>query len=239
MLYLIGLGLNEDSLSREALDAISRCKCIYLEGYTVDFPYSKENLEEIIKKKIEILGRKDVESSKLIEEAKQKDIALLVYGSPLFATTHLTLLMDCKKAGVKTKIIYNASVFDAVACSGLQLYKFGKIVSMPAWQKNFSPDSFIDGVLDNLSIKAHSLILCDIGLSFSEAIKQLSVASENKKLKIEKIVVCSQLGTKGEKVLYDQLENLKSRKVELPFCLIVPCKEKDLHFTEKEALESL
>jgi len=241
MLYLIGLGLNEKSLSLEAREAIARCNKIYLEGYTVNFPYDKEKLEEVIKKKIIALKREEVESQKLVKEAKKEEVALLVYGSPLFATTHLTLIMDAKKMKpeVKTKIIYNASVFDAVSESGLQLYKFGKILSMPAWKKNFSPDSFIDSVLDNLSIKAHSLILCDIGLSFSEAIKQFKIAAANKNLKLEKIVVCSSLGTEKSKILYDKVENLISKKIEMPFCLIIPCKEKDLHFTEKEALENL
>ena len=38
MLYLIGLGLNEKSISLEGLEAVKKCKKVYLEGYTVDFP---------------------------------------------------------------------------------------------------------------------------------------------------------------------------------------------------------
>lgn len=237
MLYLIGIGLNEKTITREAFEIIKECKKVYLEGYTVDFPYEFSELESQVGK-FEILVREDVESTKLIEEAKKKDIVLLIYGSPLFATTHLTLLSDCKKAKVKTRIIYNASVFDAVGETGLELYKFGKITSMPKWvEGKFEPDSFLDIVNENLSIKAHSLILCDIKLKFLDALNQLEVACKRKKIILNKIVVASNLGTKKSKILYDSLENLKKehKLIINPFCLVIPS---ELHFMEKEFLES-
>jgi len=240
MLYLIGLGLNERSLSSEALTALSGCSSIYLESYTVDFPYSVSELENKIGKKIIKLDRKEVESDFLIREAKNKDIALLVYGSPLFATTHLTLLMDAKKAKLKVKVIYNASVFDAISASGLELYKFGKITSMPKWiAGKYTPDSFMEIVKENNSIKAHSLILCDIGLSFSDALAQLKKSADNKKIKLEKIVVCSSLGTSKEKIFYgfsDDVLKKYGKIIVNPFCIIIPS---DLHFMEKEWLEGL
>lgn len=231
MLYLIGLGLNEKSLTREGKEAIEKCSKLYLESYTVDFPYSISALEREIRGKIITLGRKEVESDRLIKEAKKENIALLIYGCPLFATTHLALILDAKKENVKTKIIYNASVFEALAETGLQLYKFGKITSMPRWQKNYSPESFIDVVKENQSIKAHTLILMDIGLKLNEALEQLKKALENKKLNVEKIIICSNLGTEKSKILYNSIENLKNKKIENPFCIIIPG---ELHFTEKE-----
>ena len=44
MLYLIGLGLNENGISKQGLDVIGKCKKIYLENYTVEFPYSISDL---------------------------------------------------------------------------------------------------------------------------------------------------------------------------------------------------
>jgi diphthamide biosynthesis methyltransferase len=82
MLYLIGLGLNEKSITREAFETLKKCKKIYLEGYTIDFPYEFSELESQVGK-FEVLSREDVESTKIIEEAKKKDVALLIYGSPL------------------------------------------------------------------------------------------------------------------------------------------------------------
>ncbi len=233
MLHIIGLGLNEKGISIEGKETLKKCKKVYLENYTVEFPYKLEKLEKIINKKIISLDRTQVENEKLVIEAKEKNICLLVYGCPLFATTHISLIEDCKKNKVKYKIIYASSVFDAIAESGLQLYKFGKIASMPTWRKNFAPDSFLDFVKENKSINAHSLILIDIGLSFKDALNQLIKGNKNKKFKLDKILVCSQLGFKS-KFYYNSINKLKKKKIKTPFCFVIPGK---LHFLEEEVLE--
>ena len=239
MLYLIGLGLNVDGISKYGLEIVQRCKKIYLENYTVDFPYNKEELEHILKKKIGFADRNFVESFGMVDEAKKMDVALLVYGSPLTATTHISLMQEAKKCGIRYKIICNASILDAVAETGLQLYKFGKTASMPKWdkEKNFTPDSFMEIVQDNNSMKAHSLILIDIGLDISDALNQLSISAEKHNIKLKKMIVCSRLGTKNKKIIWDYAENLTEfEHLKKPYCIIIPSK---LHFLEKEFLESL
>jgi len=228
MLYLIGLGLNERGISKEGLLALEKCKKVYLEGYTIDFPYKLDELKLGKKKRIK-LGRQEVESDKLIKEAKSVNIALLVYGSPLFATTHISLILDAERAGVRTKIIHSASVFDALAETGLQLYKFGKIASMPKQESNF-----LQYVKENLTINAHSLILVDIGLRFQEAIDKLEKETERENIKIDKIIVCSKLGTEESKIYYGKINEFKKQRIQAPFCFIIPS---ELHFMEKEALE--
>ena len=84
----------------------------------------------------------------------------------------MSLVLDAKDSGVKIKIIYSASVFDVISETGLQLYKFGKIISMPKWEKSYETHSFLESVEENQSISSHSLILIDIGLSFRDAIEQ-------------------------------------------------------------------
>ena len=231
MLYIIGLGLNENSLTLEGLEAIKKCKRVYLDKYTVKFPYEINKLEEAIDKRIVEAGRDVLESNFLIEDSKNKEIALLVYGSPLFATTHISLIWEAKKEKVKVKIIHNASIFDALGETGLQLYKFGKITSMPKWSK-YELDSFLDIVLENEKINAHSLILIDIGLSFENALSQLEKSAKNKNIKIDKLIVCSRMGSES-KVFYNTIRNLKKEKVSEPFCFIIPGK---LHFLEEEFL---
>ena len=196
MLYLIGLGLNERSISKEALEIIPRCKKVYLEKYTVDFPYTEQQLVDEIGKKVIPADRKKVESLEIVDEARKMDVALLVYGSPLTATTHITLIQEALASGVKYRIIQNSSIIDGVSETGLQLYKFGKITSMPAWKKSYEPDSFMEIVRDNLSIKAHSLILVDIGLDINNAIEQLEKAAKKYNVKLNKLIVCQCLGTK-------------------------------------------
>lgn len=231
MLYIIGLGLDEKSVSLEGLEAVKKCKKIYLENYTVEFSYSKTKIEKIIGKKIQEADREKVESCELVCEAKKQDIALLVYGSPLTATTHITLIQEAKKKKVEYKIIYSASVFDAIAECGLQLYKFGKIASIP----NFEADSFIETIKDNQKINAHSLILIDIGLGFKDAINKLERTAEKNKIKLSKLIVCSRLGTNESSILGGSISNLRKEKISAPFCFIIPGK---LHFIEEEFLKN-
>lgn len=235
MLYIIGLGLNVDGISTFGLECARKCKRVYLENYTVDFPYSTGELAQVIDKKIIPADREMVESLKLVDEAKKMDVALLVYGSPLTATTHITLIQEAKRLRIKYKIIYNASVLDAVAQTGLQLYKFGKVASMPEWKKSYEPDSFMEIVKENMSIKAHSLILIDPGLEFKDAFMQLEKALEKYNIKPKSLVVCSALGTKHSKILYKFLEELREiEDIKHPYCIIIPGK---LHFMESEVLE--
>jgi len=224
MLYLIGLGLNMKGISQQGLEAVNKCEKTYLEFYTVDFPYSKEELEKILGKQVILADRDFVESLKIVEEAKDADIALLVYGSPLTATTHISLIQEAKKQNIEVKIIHNASIFDAVAETGLQIYKFGKTTSIP----DFEAESFIKVIKENLGIGAHSLILVDIGMGFENALERL------KNVDIEKLVVCSGLGTHDSRIYYRTLKELETKKVKKPFCFIVPGK---LHFVEEEVLK--
>lgn len=237
MFYLIGLGLNVDEISKRALEILRKCDFIYLEGYTVDFPYTQKDLEKVIGKKIEMKNRDSVEDLNLIKQAKTQDVALLVYGSPLSATTHITLIEEAKKQKCKYEIFHNASVIDAIAETGLQVYKFGKITSMPAWipEKSFKPTSFMEILKQNLSIKAHTLILIDIGLDLNKALAQLQESAKQHKIKLEKIAICSQLGTPSRKIIYKTLEQLKKiKEIAKPYCIIIPG---ELHFVEKEFLE--
>lgn len=237
MLYLIGLGLNLDGISKYGLEVVKRCKKVYLESYTVNFPYSIEDLSEVLDKKIVKLNREEVESLEFLDEAKKMEVALLVYGSPLTATTHVTIIDEAKKSNIKYKIIYNASILDGITETGLQLYKFGKIASMPKWdpEKHFTPDSFMEVVKENQKIDAHSLILVDIDLNFKDAFYELKESAKNYKIELKKLVVCQALGTPHSKILYRDVSELEEFSgVKKPYCIIIPSK---LHFVEKELLE--
>ncbi len=235
MLYLIGLGLSKDSISIEGLDALKKCKKIYLENYTVEFPYSKEELEKILKKKIFDADRSFVESLEIVKEAKKENVALLVYGSPLTATTHISIIQECKAKKVKCEIVYNASILDAVAETGLQSYKFGKVASMPKWAESFKPTSFVELLKENRNSGAHSLILIDIGLEFKNALKELIESADSEHFELGDILVCSRLGMSDSKMFYGSVDTLnKKAKVKAPFCIIIPGK---MHFLEKEVVE--
>ena len=58
---------------------------------------------------------------------------------------------------------------------------------MPKWEENFKPDSFLGIIQKNNSIRAHSLILIDIGLDFKDALNQLETAAKNNTVKRRKV----------------------------------------------------
>lgn len=235
MFYLIGLGLDLKSISKEALEVCRKASKVYIENYTIEYPYDLGELDVIIERRIIPLTRIMVENEKFVEEARNKNVVLLVYGNPLIATTHISLLLKCRKEKIEYKVLNNASIFDAITETGLQIYKFGRTASMPVWSEKYKPDSFVDIIKNNQKIKAHTLVLVDIGLHFSDALKQLEKAT-NHKIKFDRIIVCSRLGTDEGKFYYDTINNLFGKEIYEPFCIIIPG---DLHFLEEEALNEL
>ena len=235
---LVGLGLDVGSISAEALEAVKTCDVIYLENYTVNFPYSVEELSKSLGVAIKELSREQVEDESIVEESREKNVALLVYGDCLSATTHMQLIMRCKQEKISYFIFQNASILIAVARAGLSPYKFGKVASMPSWKEHTNkPTSFVSYLKDNSSIEAHSLILTDIGLELSDSLAQLDESCKKEDYSLpEKIIVLSGAGTDFEKIYFDSVVSLKRLDIMKPFCLIIPS---ELHFAEREALEVL
>ncbi|MFH1248971.1 MAG: diphthine synthase [archaeon] len=239
MLYIIGLGLDIGDVSIKSLEIIKKCKKTYLESYTIEFPYEICELEKSLEKKLIIADRAKIESGaeEIINDAKKIDVAILVYGDPLSATTHSDIILRAKKEGVKIKIIHNTSVINAVCDTGLQLYKFGKIASIPKWQKSFQPESFYDIYKENDSIKAHTLFLLDIGLDAKEALAYIKEISDKRGENLPNIIIaCSMLGTEHQEIIKGTFETLSKKKIKNPSCLIFPS---SLHFIEAEMIEGI
>jgi len=240
MLYLIGLGLNVKGISKEGLEVAKRCKKVYLEEYTVDYPYSLADIIDILKKDIKPADREKVESLEIVDEAQKSDIALLVYGAPLSATTHISLLEEAKRLRVKCRVIHAGSVFDAIAETGLQIYKFGKTPSLPKWdrEKNYAPESFIETIKDNEKIGAHTLLLVDISLGFGQALDQFVETIKKHKIKTKKILVCSRIGMSKGKIYYRTIKQLQEPGsfdgLKKPYCIVIPG---ELNHNEAEFLK--
>ena len=230
MLNLIGLGLNEKSVTAEALEKIRKSDKVYLENYTVDFPYSLEDLKKNIGVEIEKLDRERVEDESIVAEAEEKEICLLIYGDVFSATTHTQLVLACEEKEIECKVFHNASVLTAVAETGLSLYKFGKVSSMPAWTESYRPSSFMEYVKENKKSDAHSLILVDIGLDLKDAKLELQEAAQACGVELGKVILCSRLGTNDMKIFYGSLPE----DVEKPFCFILHGK---LNEIEEKVLE--
>ena len=105
MLYLIGLGLEFGDLNLKTLDAIKKCKKLYLESYTSTGANIKE-LKKLLKKDLIIAERELIEdkSLEILKEAKKENVAILVYGDPLIATTHINYQIEAKKLKIKINV---------------------------------------------------------------------------------------------------------------------------------------
>ncbi|HLD42052.1 MAG TPA: diphthine synthase, partial [archaeon] len=133
MLYLIGIGLSSADLTVGGIEAGKAADELYIEQYTSLWKGSAADLEKAFGKKPILLKRKDMEegSAALVEKSKGKNIAILIPGDPLSATTHIELLLECKKQSVPYNVFHSVSIFSAIAETGLQLYKFGRTVTVP------------------------------------------------------------------------------------------------------------
>ena len=199
-------------------------------------------MEDLTGKSIMTISRQDVEASaELLADAKKRNVALLVSGDPLCATTHISLLLDCVKNGVKFTVVNNASIFSAIAKTGLSIYKFGKTASIPFPEKNFDPKSFYKIIEDNQKIDAHTLCLLDVKsdahdyMTIPEAIKIIEKVDKKGFLK-RKLIGCARIGYKDEVIKYGSATSLKRFKWPgPPHCLVIPAKT--LHFMEEEALK--
>ena len=211
MLYLIGMGLEEGDMTIKGKEAIESCDEVFTDVYT-SFPY------RIFGRPAE---REFVEGDTLVELASRKKVALVVPGDPLFATTHISLIMEARKRGIPFKIIHAPSIINAVSRTGLSPYKFGRIVTVSSPLMKSDEEK----IKKNLAAGLHTLCLFDPVKEPSECLHKLSRFNK-------KVVFCSRLGTAHEAILYgkpDELGNL-----DRPACAIIPGK---LHFFEEDFLE--
>ena len=236
MLYLIGLGLNDEKdLTVKALEIAKNCDC-YAELYTSIWQGSLEGLEKLVGKPVQNLKRNDLEekSAIIIEKAKENDVAVFVPGDPLSATTHIDLIYQTKQRKIPFQIIHNASIFSAVGETGLQIYKFGKTATIPMSGKLANVKKTVKS---NKKLGLHTLLLLDIDreinihLTVPDALKMLLKAKTVKET--DSVIVFSRAGG-DSKIKYDSVRNLVRDIIDLPAVIIIPGK---LHFSEKDFLE--
>ena len=237
MLYIIGIGLRFKDLSIRALEILKRCDYIYLDNYTSILTYDLKDLEKLIGKKIILADRELVENktSEILDKAKQKEVAFLVIGDVFSATTHISLLMDAVKEKIKYEIIHGISILTVIGDTGLSLYNFGKISSIPKNNENI--ETPYDVLKQNKDL--HTLFLLDIGMSINEGVKILFNIERKRKENLfndDKLCIgCAGLGLEKTDIKIGRARNmLKFKSKIIPQCLIVPGK---LHFIEEEFLE--
>jgi diphthine synthase len=243
MLYLVGLGIwDEGDITLKGIEACKKASRVYAELYTSAWGGDLKKLEKVIGKKIRVLERRDMEerSGKLVREARKSDVAILVPGDPLSATTHSALMDEAMREKVRVEVIHSSSVFTAVAETGLSLYNFGKTVTVVAPGKKYKPDSFYGIVKENKGKGMHTLVLLDIRMSVQEGLAVLMDIERRKKEKVfhhqGKILVASSIGSGKKRIMYGKVTELSEEDFPPPAVIIVPGR---LNVFEKEFLEKL
>ena len=246
-LYFIGLGLgDEKDISVKGLEIIKQCDIVFLESYTSLLGIKEKELEKFYNKKITLADRNLVEkeADKILEPAKEKDVAFLVVGDPFGATTHTDLFLRAKEKGIEIKVIHNTSIINAVGEVGLELYKYGKTTSIPYWEKNFEPETPYDVIKMNKANGLHTLCLLDIKadqerfMTVNEGLKILKQIEEKRKEKVISddllVIGVSRLGQENQVIKFGKLKEFESFDFDAPLhSLIIPGK---LQVVEEEAI---
>lgn len=249
MLLLVGLGLSDNDIPIGALEVCRLCD-LYVDRFTSMIPEKTlSRINEFAGKRITELTRQDMEedSRNIVKMAAAKDIAILVGGDPLMATTHKLLLIEAKKQGVKTGIIHaNSIITAAMGESGLDFYRFGSICTIPKWSAHYKPVAFYKKIEANLTNGNHSILLLDYDskkmetLGIGEAIDVLENADAQYKKGIitnmTKIIILHNMQLEGSKVIATTIEEAKKIESRGINIIIMPAELTDI---EKETVEAI
>ncbi|MEM5821083.1 MAG: diphthine synthase [Candidatus Aenigmatarchaeota archaeon] len=250
MLFFVGLGLaNIKDISIKGLELIKKSDIVFLESYTNIFESSIEEIENFIGKKVIVIKRKDLEENyeKILEEAKNKNVCILTFGEPFFATTHIFLKNEAIKRNIKVEIAHSSSLISAIFSIGISSYKVGKIVTIPLKSKFTEiPKSIYDAIKFNKEKNLHTICLLDIDvennefLTSKDAIQFLlemeKTFKENVINEDDLIAIVSRLGFKDEKVFFGKIRDLKNLDAKIPCSIVILSK---LSSIEEESLKLL
>lgn len=249
MLWLVGLGIHGYSgLSAKALEALRSVRDIYVEKYTSPMPEAEiDGLKRLLNKDVKVVPRWFVEDGReILESAKKGDVALLVYGDPLIATTHLELRIRAEKNGIKSRVLHaSSSITSVIGECGLHMYKIGRTITLVSEAQSVT--SIYYAVYSNLLVGNHTLILLeynqdkDFFLKPKDALNMLLECERDQKQGILSedsfVIVASRVGNDDQNIMSGKIKSLlKANFGEPPHSIIITG---TLHFTEIDALTVL
>ncbi|MGC9209873.1 MAG: diphthine synthase [Acidilobus sp.] len=165
MLTLVGAGLGPKSVTPAARRALEQADLVIVDSYTS--PGSQWLLDVVapLGKKVIVASRAMLEegSAQVIDMARTSNVALVVAGDPLVATTHSSLVIEARSRGVDVKIVPGLSgPLTSISASGLQFYRFGRKVTIPGPWRGVKATSVAYWALGNLCLDLHTLLLLDV-----------------------------------------------------------------------------
>ena len=246
-LHLVGLGLGvRNYLTLKALEIMEEADILILDTYT---SWIHGDLLKMLKDRfggrLRLADRRMLEEDvkHIVEMASKKEVALLIPGDPLVATTHITILLEAVKHGVPYTLNYGVSIYSTVAsASGLQAYKFGRTTTIP--KSGVGVESCYRVIAENMEHGLHTLLLLDTadgGLTAPEALKLLQEAEKEIGRGIisedRLLIVLARLGSEDEERWAGAFSEALTRTYPPPpHSIIFPG---ELHFIEAETLQKL
>ena len=270
MLYIIGIGISEfESLTIKSLEIIKKCDIVYLERFTgfISDEFLKKLNENILKNsatnvngtktELKFVKRWFIEDGReILQKARLFDVCILVYGDPLVATTYSELLVRAKKESTKACVIHSSSgILSLIGESGLQPYKFGKMVTM--MDDPMSAITVYNTIYDNMCNGLHTLVLTEYNnddgqtnfdsksdpffLSPKRVIELLMDREKEMKSLNYSLdtygLVASKIGEKNSIIIAGRMESLLKLDYQGgPNSVIIPAA---LHFTEEDSILNL
>lgn len=231
MLHVIGLGLDDGEITVKGMKALENCDEAVCEFYTNTETVDLEELEERASTPIRKISREEVEQEMLpVELAGEKNVAFLVSGDPLTATTHYQVKKEAESRGTEVQVHHAPSILTSVAETGLDLYKFGRTVTVP---EKGAPGSIGEMVEKNDSVGLHTLVLLDVNLFADEAADKLLEIDNS--LADRTVAVVERANSSSQSITVTELENVGEMKLgETPHCMALAG---ELSHKEEEFLE--
>jgi diphthine synthase len=272
VLFFIGLGLGDaGDITVKGLEALKKSNYVYLEAYTSILPgLDRAALVEAYGPLPLLEGGEFIEADRelvesgceeMLERAKDQVVSFLVVGDSLCATTHTDLWLRAKKDKIDVQVVHNASIMNAIAACGLQLYRFGETVSIPYWTDSWKPASFYDKLVANKKAGLHTLCLLDIKvkeqneenlmrgrkiyepprfMTVAQGLEQLMEIEASKQEGVAaddcQVVGVARLGRQDQEIVFGTCSDLVKVDLHGPLhSLVIPAAE--LHELELEFLE--
>jgi diphthine synthase len=188
------------------------------------------------------------DGKQILEQARDKNVALITYGDPLVATTLSELEVRARKNSINVDIIHAASgITSLIGECGLHIYKFGRAVTMMSDPQ--SAISVYNTVFDNLLSGNHTLIMTEYNNDHNKIFFLDPVQVFKMLIEVEKdikynvfseetfIIVASRVGTEQKKIISGKIKSLIGMSFETgPHSIIITG---SLHFTESDAIRTL
>ena len=250
MLYFIGIGVaGVGAMSIGAREAIAASRIIYVERFTSPIPDVEiaeiKRIAEESNTSFKVAPRWMVEDgSEILREARTGDVALVCYGDPYVATTHIELRARAMTQNIPTRSVHGASALTSmIGECGLHHYKVGRTSTITRSESS-TPYAVLHA---NMQLGCHTVLLleydADSGhfLEPREALESLLATEADARHGAATpetfAIIASRVGRNDQALTAGCISTLLEIDFgRPPHSIIVPG---SLHFTESDAVGAL